>query len=160
MCRSVCAMLVSSLTATCLVCLLALMPCVKPVLLCCCICFQLIIWQKNRGWTLEMTSPALCASPRRSVGIASRISASTRRMSCMLTWPNLYWLRRKGTAAVGVGGSPTGLCGHELVQKSCCHLYLHRELEEYKEKQDDNQNGGDAAKISSRHVRFLIHQFV
>lgn len=27
-----------------------------------------------------------------------------------------------------------------------------RELEEYKEKQDDNQNGGDAAKISSKHV--------
>lgn len=27
-----------------------------------------------------------------------------------------------------------------------------RELEEYKEKQDDNQNGGDTAKIASKHV--------
>lgn len=31
-------------------------------------------------------------------------------------------------------------------------VLLCRELEEYKEKQDDNQNGGDVAKISSKHV--------
>lgn len=35
-------------------------------------------------------------------------------------------------------------------------VLLCRELEEYKEKQDDNQNGGDAAKIASKHVRFCI----
>lgn len=33
-------------------------------------------------------------------------------------------------------------------------VYICRELEEYKEKQDDNQNGGDAAKIASKHVSF------
>lgn len=33
-----------------------------------------------------------------------------------------------------------------------------RELEEYKEKQDDNQNGGDVAKISSKHVGIFKKQ--
>lgn len=28
-------------------------------------------------------------------------------------------------------------------------------MEEYKEKQDDDQNGGDAAKIASKHVCFI-----
>lgn len=139
------------------VCLLALVPCVKPVLLRCCFCFQLIIWQKSSGWTLEMTSPALCALPRRNVGIASKISASTKRTSYMLTWPNLFWPRRKGEASAGVQHR---LDKHQLGHKSCCHLYSHRELEEYKEKQDDNQNGGDAGKISSRHVCFWMRQFV
>lgn len=35
-------------------------------------------------------------------------------------------------------------------------VLLCRELEEYKEKQDDNQNGGDVAKISSKHVCVFI----
>lgn len=104
-----------------------------------------------------MTSPALCALPRRNVGIASKISASTKRTSYMLTWPNLSWPRRKGEATAGVQHR---LYKHQLVQKSCCRLYAHRELEEYKEKQDDNQNGGDAGKISSRHVCFWMGQFV
>lgn len=31
-------------------------------------------------------------------------------------------------------------------------MFFCRELDEYKEKQDDNQNGGDPAKISSKTV--------
>lgn len=49
-------------------------------------------------------------------------------------------------------------------QENELHAYLtklilaekERELEEYKEKQDDNQNGGDAAKISSKHDKYLM----
>lgn len=46
------------------------------------------------------------------------------------------------------------------------YVYMCRELE-CKEKQDDNQNGGDAAKIASKHVRsnkhhiyICIHEYV
>lgn len=38
-------------------------------------------------------------------------------------------------------------------------IVLCRELEEYKEKQDDNQNGGDVAKISSKHVCSFLPLF-
>ncbi|XP_040885161.1 E3 ubiquitin-protein ligase CHIP isoform X2 [Toxotes jaculatrix] len=49
-------------------------------------------------------------------------------------------------------------------QENELHAYLtklilaekERELEEYKEKQDDNQNGGDAAKIASKHDKYLM----
>lgn len=95
-----------------------------------------------------MTSPVPCALPRRNVGIASRKSASTRRTSYTLTWPNLSWLRRKGEAAVGGPAQVYKIMG----RKKCSYFCSRRELEEYKEKQDDNQNGGDAAKISSKHV--------
>lgn len=60
---------------------------------------------------------------------------------------------------------PACVCGNDLLMNESVifilfpmegsfliTLYLCRELEEYKEKQDDNQNGGDAAKISSKHV--------
>lgn len=65
-------------------------------------CFlQLITWQKNKGWILEMTSPAPCALQRRSDGTALRRNASTRRTSYMPTWLNSYWLRRNGETGVG-----------------------------------------------------------
>uniref|UniRef100_A0A3B5KXD0 E3 ubiquitin-protein ligase CHIP n=1 Tax=Xiphophorus couchianus TaxID=32473 RepID=A0A3B5KXD0_9TELE len=48
-------------------------------------------------------------------------------------------------------------------QENELHAYLTKlilaekeELEEYKEKQDDNQNGGDAGKISSKHEKYLM----
>lgn len=40
--------------------------------------------------------------------------------------------------------------GGAVVSKD--YVLFCRELEEYKEKQDDNQNGGDTAKIASKHV--------
>lgn len=36
------------------------------------------------------------------------------------------------------------------------NLIFYRELDDYKEKHDDNQNGSDAAKIASKHVCFYI----
>lgn len=49
-------------------------------------------------------------------------------------------------------------CVVTSINLTCCFYYylfwMRRELEEYKEKQDDNQNGGDASKIASKHVSF------
>lgn len=122
---------------------------------------QLITWQKNKGWISEMTSPVLCALPRKNAGTVLRRSASTRRTSYTPIWPNLYWLRRKGEALKHHILMFILVIWHVGVILSCMDKfklapYFCRELEEYKEKQDDNQNGGDAAKISSKHVCFFI----
>lgn len=71
---------------------------VKPRCCSCVFLLQLITWQKNKGWISEMTSPVLCALPRKNAGTVLRRSASTRRTSYTPIWPNLYWLRRKGEA--------------------------------------------------------------
>lgn len=51
---------------------------------------------RSSGSTSGMISLVLCASPRRSVGTASRSGASTRRMSCTPTSLGLLWPSGRG----------------------------------------------------------------
>lgn len=53
-------------------------------------------WLRSSDLTLGMTSPVLCASPRRSAGIALRSGASTRRMSCTPTSQDSLWPSVRG----------------------------------------------------------------
>lgn len=130
--------------------------CIKKPL---CFLLQLIIWQKSSGWTLATTSPARCASLRRSAGTVWRRGGSTRRASCRPISPNSSTPRKRGRArekrAVGRLVAVTRAPGVKCV--CLCGLIL-RELERCRQKQeeksDDSRVRQRLNEIHTKHVGF------